>query len=181
MTYEKQIAAALKACPLEKQAMADAINKADELNAERTRIGAAIERLQAEPDQVESRVIGGVTLQVPSSNRRNDVAALARRRDELPRLAQAASHEIEKVKKQLSRAVAAKLTDITSELQRKTLDLLESATELCKQGDELERAMELAGLDADSVYAVRYECLQSLRTDRYGDGSDIAGRLREVA
>jgi len=181
MTYEKEIAAALKACPLEKQAMADAINKADELNAERTRIGAAIERLQAEPDQIETRMVHGVEVKMTSSDRQDAIGALAKRRDTLPELARAASHEQEKAKTRLSRAVASKLGSVTAELQRKTLDLLESATKLCRDGDELERAMTLAGLDADSVYAVRYECLQSLRTDRHSDGSDIAGRLREVA
>jgi len=45
----------------------------------------------------------------------------------------------------------------------------------------LEQAMEAAGLDGEVLYAVRYECLQSLRTDLHGDGANIAGRLREVA
>jgi len=181
MQFEKEILAALKACPIERQAMVDAINKVDELNAERGHIIAAIERLQSEPDAIETRVIHGVELKMQSNSRQDAIAALAKRRDQLPRLAQAASHESEKAKKQLSRAVAGRLTGVTSELQRKTMDLLESATELCKQGDALELAMQTAGLDADVVYACRYELIQNLRLDQYSDGADVANRLKEAA
>lgn len=179
--FTKAVTAALAACPSERAALADAEAKLEALHEERGRIQAAIDRLQTEPDRVETRTIHGVSIEVPSSTRRDDIAALARQRDRLPELTRLASHERDKARRRLSQSVAAKLESTQAELQKRTLGLLESTTELCRDADALELAMQTAGLEAESVYAVRFEGVQNLRMDQQGYGASIAGRLREVA
>lgn len=179
MKFEKDVNKALAACPIERQALADAEAKLEALHEERGRIQAAIDKVQAEPDgaRTVTREIGGVAVLVPDGNRRDDLAALAKRRDQLPELYRNAFEQRNKAKWNLSRAVAAKLESIQTELQKRCLTLLEAATEICRDGDLLELAMQTAGLEAETVFAARFAAVQSLRTDQGGDGASIKARL----
>lgn len=180
MKFDSHINKALQACPAERAALDAANTMAEAFHAERGKIEAALERLRNEPDgaRLVRREIGGVIVEVQAGDRRDDIQALARRRDTLPELYRSASEARDNARRKLSRSVASKLADAEADLKERTLKILELATALAQDADALELAMQTAGLDSESLYCCRFEVLQSLRVDAHTDGQIIQSRLQ---
>jgi len=105
-------------------------------------------------------------------------AALGRRGNQLPDLLRRADEEIERARRQLSRAVSSRLAAEQAELERRTVELIRTATTLGKDGGGLELAAMAAGLDPHHFYAARFGPVQNLRADT-GDGAEILRRLQD--
>jgi len=181
MDYQQKIERAIKACPHESAVLATALAKRDGLGEELHKIHEAMQQLQAEPKgaRTEKRMVHGIELVVPANDKDEELGLLAQRANQIPDLLRRAGEDIERARRQLSRVVSAKLAAEQSNLEQRTIALIQTATELGRDGEALEVAAMAAGLDPHHFFAARFKPVQDLRAD-VGDGAAILARLADA-
>jgi hypothetical protein len=182
--YGREIEAAIKACPQEARALESARAEAERLNSEKAKALQALEAIRKVGGQfvTEKHIIGGVEVEIQRRVYDDETTLLNSHIERLDHKLRRQTHEIESAKRRLSQAVANKLSSVQADLRRRTEEAIEIVTRVCSDGEALEDAMRGAGLDPDTVYAVRYSELQTLRVDQvWTRGQSIRTSLKEAA
>jgi len=180
MNYVKQVNDAIAASPDAKATVDEAAAHCERLNRQGADIRDAIAKSESGGKPTfDTRVVAGVEIQVPHSTKQEDISALSRAlevvRLEVPR----AQLALERAKRNLTHAVSQRLKPQQTELGKRAVKILNEITELCVDGEQLEAAVEGAGLDPDLVFAVRFGEFQELRIDNSAGGSCIMRRIEE--
>lgn len=183
-SYSREVEAAIKACPQEARALESAKAELAKLETEKDKAQAALARLRADGRnyRTERRIVHGVELEVQVRTDADEIALLTSHLERLDHKIRHQSHQVTAATRRLSSAVATKLESIQADLRKRTAEVIEAVTRICGDGEALEDSMRAAGLDPDSVYAVRYSELQGLRVDQnWTRGRSILSTLKEVA